>query len=312
MSFVGHPCCIPIVQEGYPVLQSISELFKGAAQAPAGRRARSWFGISGALLAVAIAASSLATVSPAQADESRAYAAPGSESLTASAFAVPAWDGNTVLASQGYYPPRYRAPQHSTVTHHTWHRGPDGWFTVRGGFFDTQDVPKNDWLAGMKLTGVISKGVEMGIMSDYQRRSHSLGERIDEYRDPSGNVVRTSVPTAEVSSSLIPVMGVLELRVPTPGLQPYVGGGAGYEWLITDGDDFVNQQHFSDTFGGFGFQGYGGITVAFNEKARLNAEAFYNHSTVSRTFFDDVNGYEVKQQIDVQGGGIRGGLSFAF
>ena len=296
------------------MLQSISELLKGAVAAPAGRRARSWFRISSALLAGGIvAASCFATVSPAQADASRAYTAPGSGTLTASAFAVPAWDGNTALAYQGYYPPRYRPQPHSTaVTHHTWHRGPDGWFTVRGGFFDTQDVPKNDWLAGMKLTGVISKGVEMGIMSDYQRRSHSLGERVDEYRDPSGNVVRTSVPTAEVSSSLIPVMGILELRVPTPGLQPYVGGGAGYEWLITDGDDFANAQHFSDTFGGFGFQGYGGITLAFNEKARLNAEAFYNQSTVSRTFFDDVNGYEVKQQIDVKGGGIRGGLSFAF
>jgi len=241
-----------------------------------------------------------------------ACAAPGNQALAVSAFAVPAWDGTTILASaQGYYPRHY--PTHTTqVVHRQWHRGPDGWLTLRGGFYDTEGIPKNDWLAGFKLTGVVSKGVEMGISSDYQRRSHSAGERIDEYRDPSGNLVKTTVPTAEVSSSLVPVMGLLELRIPTPGLQPYVGAGAGYEWLFVDGDDFVNNTHFSDTFGGFGWQGFGGIDLSINEKARLSAEAFWNQSNVSRHLVDPYSGLEVKQQINVRGGGIRGGLSFAF
>lgn len=281
----------------------------GAAQTPAGARTRSWSRVSTALLVGGwVLSACLAAARPAAASSS----APRDASMTASLLAIPAWDGVTVLASSGYYPQGYR-PQHTTqVVHRTWHRGPDGWFSLRGGFFDNENVPKNDWLAGVKLTGVISKGVEMGISSDYQRRSHTAGERIDEYRDPSGNLVKTTVPTAEVSSSLIPVLGILELRVPTPGLQPYVGGGAGYEFLIVDGDDFINNTHFSDTFGGFGWQGYAGITLAINEKARINAEGFWNQSDVSRHVQDPISGIEVKQQINVRGGGIRGGLSFGF
>jgi len=82
--------------------------------------------------------------------------------------------------------------------------------------------------------------------------------------------------------------------------------------LIVDGDDFINNTHFSDTFGGFGWQGYAGITLAINEKARINAEGFWNQSDVSRHVQDPISGIEVKQQINVRGGGIRGGLSFGF
>jgi hypothetical protein len=162
----------------------------------------------------------------------------------------------------------------------------------------------------MKLTGVISKGVEMGISTDYQRRNHSAGERIDEFKDPAGNDVKTTVATAEVSSSLVPAMGILVLRVPTPGLQPYIGGGAGYEWLFVNGTDYVSNTTFSETFSGFGWQGFGGIDLAISEKARLNAEAYWNQSDVSR-HIDDL-GTPVKQTINVRGAGIRGGLSFAF
>lgn len=312
----GHPHGISIVQEGYPVLHLTSSNHQGALRVPAGMKARSWSRISATWLAGALllGASSFGIVSAAQASGAPvdACAVPGSQTLAVSAFGIPVWDGTTILASsQGYYPPRSRPTHTTTVVHRQWHRGPNGWLTLRGGFFDAEDVPKNDWLAGFKLTGVISKGVEMGISTDYQRRSHSAGERIDEYRDPSGNLVKTTVPTAEVSSSLVPALGILELRIPTPGLQPYVGAGAGYEWLFVAGDDFVNNTHFSDTFGGFGWQGFGGIDLAINEKARLNAEAFWNESNVSRHLMDP-GGFEVKQTINVRGGGIRGGLSFAF
>jgi hypothetical protein len=316
-TLIGHPRSIPIVQEGYPVFHLTSSMLKGSLRASVGMTPRSWSRISTKLLAggFLLGASSLGIVSSARASGADAdlSATPASQTLAASAFTVPVWDGTTILASsQGYYPPRYR-PQHTTqVVHRQWHRGPDGWLTLRGGFFDTENVPKNDWLAGFKLTGVVSKGVEMGISTDYQRRSNSAGERVDEYRDPAGNLVKTTVPTAEVSSSLVPALGILELRIPTPGLQPYVGAGAGYEWLFVDGDDFVNNTHFSDTFGGFGWQGFGGIDLAINEKARLSAEAFWNQSDVSRHFVDPISGFEVKQQINVRGGGIRGGLSFAF
>ena len=297
------------------MLHLTSNIHQGALRVPAGMKARSWSRISAPWLAgLLLGASSLGIVSAAQASgaPADACAVPGSQTLGVSAFAVPVWDGETILASQGYYPPHSR-PTHTTtqVVHRKWHRGPDGWLTLRGGFFDTENVPKNDWLAGFSLVGVVAKGVEMGISTDYQRRSHSAGEVINEYRDPSGNLVRTSEPTAQVASSLVPAMGILKLRIPTPGLQPYVGAGAGYEWLFVSGDDFINNTHFSDTFGGFGWQGFGGIDLAINERARLNAEAFWNQSNVSRNL-QDPSGIEVHQQINIRGGGIRGGLSFAF
>jgi hypothetical protein len=193
-----------------------------------------------------------------------------------------------------------------------WDRENRGWATVRGGFFDTEHVGRNDWMAGFKVTGTVSDFLQIGISTDLQRRSEADRVRIEEFRDPSGNPVRTTVTTFESSSNLIPILGVVELRPAVGPVRPYVGFGAGYEALVVEVRDFVTGIEYQDDFGGFGCQPYAGVGLVVARNAQVVGEVYRNFSTVSRTVRDIGTGALVDQEIDVDGVGFRAGLSIGF
>lgn len=238
-------------------------------------------------------------------------AGPEAVSLPASAFATPAWSGGDLIAASGPYAEARRwrrAPRYNE--RRTYHRNTQAWLTVRGGFFDADDVSENDWLVGLKVSGEVANNLSLGVSTDLHRRSDAERARIEEFRDPAGNLVRTTVTTFESSSNLIPILGVVEMRFPSAGFQPYVGLGAGYEVLVVDGTDFATGNDFSDTFGGFGWQAHGGISFPLGGTTRLVGEGFWNHSTVTRKIRDEFTGERVKEEIDVNGAGLRAGLAF--
>jgi len=237
----------------------------------------------------------------------------GSEavSLPASAFATPAWSGGDLIAASGPYAEARRwrrAPRPNE--RRTYRRNSQEWLTVRGGFFDADDVSENDWLVGLKVSGEVANNLSLGVSTDLQRRSDAERLRVEEFRDPAGNLVRTTVTTFESSSNLIPILGVVEMRFPSAGFQPYFGLGAGYEVLVVDGTDFASGNDFSDTFGGFGWQGHAGVSFPLGPKTRLVGEGFWNHATVTRKIRDELTGERVKEEIDVNGAGLRAGLAF--
>ena len=117
----------------------------------------------------------------------------------------------------------------------------------------------------------------------------------------------------ETSSTLVPVLGVFEIRPVVAGaVRPYLGMGAGWEGLEVETRDYVTGVVYHDHFGGFGWQPYGGIDFMLGRNAALSAEAYGNLATVERTFYDYWTGYGVHQEIDANGFGLRGGLSFGF
>lgn len=86
------------------------------------------------------------------------------------------------------------------------HRGIAGWFDVRAGFYDTQDVSKNDWTLGMKVMSKVTPQLSLGLAADLSRRA--AADRIIEsqYTDPTR--------FDEASNA------VLEVHVPAIGVDP--------------------------------------------------------------------------------------------
>jgi opacity protein-like surface antigen len=207
-------------------------------------------------------------------------------------------------------PRRWRRRERPAPYRRQVRRNSQEWLTVRGGFFDSDDVSENDWLVGLKFSADVANNLSLGVSTDLQRRSDAERSRVEEFRDPAGNLVRTTVTTFETSSNLIPILGVVEMRFPSMGIQPYLGVGAGYEVLVVDGTDFATNSDFSDTFGGFGWQGHAGVSFALGGNTRLIGEGFWNHSTVTRKIRDESTGERVKEEIEVNGAGLRAGLSF--
>lgn len=187
-----------------------------------------------------------------------------------------------------------------------------GFFNVGGGVFDPSNQP------GSGFYGTVSGGTEVGAAMDlglqlswYHRGSR--GERVfASYTDPAGNTVRQEIETQSVDTDLVPLMGIVRVKFPlTPQFQPYVGGGAGYEWLVVDGVDSQGNS-FSNDYGGFGAQVMAGINLAASPSTALYAETVYNFSTVHADFYDPFVNAVVRESVDFDGLALHGGLRIRF
>ena len=191
-------------------------------------------------------------------------------------------------------------------------RGIDGWFQVRGGFYDAEDVSANDWTLGFKVSGRVVPSVTAGIAADLHRRSDAQRTVTSQYVDATGHTVTISTTTLQAESNLVPLMGSLEFHFPSPGIDPYFGGAAGWEFLNVQAFDYATGIDYEANYDGPGYQLFAGVGVPLGPRAKLTGEAYWNGSTVKRDVYDPASGFVVEERVKVDGGGGRAGLSFAF
>jgi opacity protein-like surface antigen len=187
-----------------------------------------------------------------------------------------------------------------------------GFFNVGGGVYDPSNQP------GTGFYGTVSGGTEAGDAMDlgaqlswYHRGSR--GERVfASYTDPAGNTVRQEVETQSVNTDLVPLMGIVRVKFPmTPQFQPYVGAGAGYEWLLVEGTDSQGNA-FSNDYAGFGAQLMAGVNLSASSSTALYAETTYNFSTVHADFYDPFINANVRESLDFDGLALHGGIRVRF
>ena len=93
---------------------------------------------------------------------------------------------------------------------------------------------------------------------------------------------------------------------------PYVGAGLGYEVLQLSARNFQTGQDFDGTFGGYGWQVWGGAAWALSGRSRINAEVFLNRSEVSRNVSDPASGQDFRETVNMDGTGMRFGVQWGF
>src|SRR5882672_7757576 len=77
----------------------------------------------------------------------------------------------------------------------------DGWFEVRGGFYDAEDVSANDWTLGFKVSGRVVPSVSAGIAADLHRRSDAQRTITSQYVDATGHTVTTTSTSLQAESN---------------------------------------------------------------------------------------------------------------
>jgi hypothetical protein len=210
------------------------------------------------------------------------------------------------LSSMSKRPIRRRAP-------YGYHRSeqPYGFLNLGGGVFDPATQPGSGFYGVISAGSEVGQALDLGIQVSWYHRSSEGEQFFASYVDPAGNVVRQEILTQSVDTDLLPLMGIVRLKFPSPPFQPYVGGGAGYEWLFVEGVD--NQGFaFSNDYGGFGAQAMAGVNLSASSMTALYAEAVYNFSTVHADFYDPVYNAVVRESLDFNGLAIHGGLRLRF
>lgn len=185
--------------------------------------------------------------------------------------------------------------------------------TIGLGSFDPSDQPGSGlYFNGTVGTEFPNSPIDLGLQLSWYHRSTGGSQFITTFEDPAGNVVERVVETDEIQTDLVPLMAFLRVRFPMgDGIEPYVGAGAGWEWLSVEGVD-SDGFAFSDDYDGFGAQVFGGMNFNVAPNTALYGEVLYNMSTVSADYYDPFYGVNVRDEIEMDGAGIHGGLRFRF
>jgi len=186
---------------------------------------------------------------------------------------------------------------------------------VHLGFFDPTGDFSTGFVGGFRMGPQVDPHVQIGLAMDWWHRSESTTMNLGEVRLPVGSGTERLV-LSKASADLMPVLGFVQVsgdeNLP---VIPYGGFGVGYEWLFLTADDYLTSESFDQTFGGFGWQVWGGAGIPLDGRTRINGEVFYNGSEVGSDvdlYIPDLGPVTVRDVVKMNGLGMRFGVAWGF
>lgn len=200
---------------------------------------------------------------------------------------------------------RWREPARS-------YRSYGGFSQIHGGFYDPEDDGATGALFGFRGGTDIDENVQLGAGFDWSHRSDNTKVVVSEEPLPGGGTTVRRLELARSSSDLLPFMAFLQLSPGGGSVRPYFGIGGGYEVLFVSAEDFATGLDYDATFGGWGWQAWGGLSFPFSGRSSLNVEVYSNQAELSRDVDDPGSGLQLREIVDADGMGMRFGLSWGF
>jgi hypothetical protein len=180
------------------------------------------------------------------------------------------------------------------------------------GFYDPSEGIGTGFYGGFRGGPWVDPHVQLGLGVDWFHKSEDVTESGGGDIDgPGGVVIVPERTVSEYSVNMFPIYGFLKIAGdPSMSVIPYAGIGGGYNVLFLTASDFETGEEFDGTFGGWGWQLFGGAQVPLSGRSRIGGEVFYASTEVGRDV-EDITG-EYRETIDVDGLGFRFGLSWGF
>ena len=221
------------------------------------------------------------------------------------AFAPSRWAGPR-LESLRYRPRRHDREPHNGPR-------PETFSQIHLGFMDPDGRPDAGLVVGFRGGVAVDPHVQIGGNLDWRHKSDRQTEVISEGTGPGGEPIVVRRDLSRSSSDLFPLLGFLQLGGGSDlPVIPYFGLAGGYEVLFLSAKDFQTGQKFDGTFGGFGWQVWGGAALPLSGRARLTAEVFVNRAELSRDVDDPLSGQGFRETVDLDGTGMRFGVAWGF
>ena len=233
--------------------------------------------------------------------EVAAPAASGAATLapTTLALATPFVGGVT------YRPRHYRSPARVTpVT-----------TQIHAGLFDPNEDLDAGFYGGFRIGPQVDPRVQIGLAMDWWHRSEDQEMALGTYDWPGGEL-ESSLILSQSTLDLVPLMVFVQVSGDeNMSLIPYAGAGAGYQWLFLTSDDYLTYESYDETFGGFGWQVWGGLGIPLSGRTRLNGEVFYNGCEAASdvdVYLEEYGLVTVRDVVKMNGVGARIGLAWGF
>jgi hypothetical protein len=215
-----------------------------------------------------------------------------------------------------YEASRYRPRRHPRVYRErpsSSYARAEGATQIHAGFLDPEgETATSGFLAGFRVGMQPDPHVEIGGGLDWRHKSERATEVLTTGPGPSGSEIVTRREVSRSSSDLFPFMAYVQLNADRDlPIIPYFGLSGGYEVLFLSAEDFATGEEFDGTFGGFGWQAWVGAALPLGPRAKFTGEVFINDAELGRDVEDALTGEQFRETVDMDGAGMRFGLSWS-
>ncbi len=184
---------------------------------------------------------------------------------------------------------------------------------VHLGFFDPEGDASRQLLMGVRGGPMIDPHVQLGVSVDWAHMADNVSSVSHQSPGPGGIPITTQQDLSRASTNLFPIMAFVQASGDdNMSVIPYFGFGAGYEVMNLTADDFLTGASFDATYGGWGWQAWGGAAIPLSGRARVNGEIFVNTAELSRDVSDSMLGVTYRETVKANGLGMRVGIAWGF
>jgi hypothetical protein len=182
---------------------------------------------------------------------------------------------------------------------------------ILGGFYQPDAGGNNSFDVALRGGPQFDPHVQIGGMAEWSHRSQDQTTMAGSPFTQAGTTITPQRVLASANSDLVPIMAFMQLSAGNLALVPYAGIAGGYQMLFLHSNDYANNTSYNATFGGWGWQAWGGLGLSLSKQLRITAEAFMNQSSPSRNL-TAVDGTNYREVVNANGTGARGGLQWGF
>ena len=187
-------------------------------------------------------------------------------------------------------------------------------FQIHAGFFEIDDEnAPTSFVVGLRGGPMVDPHVQLAFGIDWMHNGDKARTVTGEPYEQGGVIIVPERELARASADLLPMTANLQVNFATEGpMVPYVGIGGGWQVLFLNAEDFATGEEFDATFSGWMWQLYGGVQFPLSGNARLLGEAFLHQGDAEREVDDVLTGATYREVVDLDGAGMRFGLSWGF
>jgi hypothetical protein len=184
---------------------------------------------------------------------------------------------------------------------------------VHLGFYDPDGDPGRKFLMGLRGGPMIDSRVQLGVGLDWAHQTDNTSSVSHQSIGPGGQVITVKTDLARASTNFFPIMAFAQLSADDDlPVIPYFGVAGGYELMNLSADDFQTGASFDATYGGWGWQIWGGAALPLSGRSRLMGELYVNNAELGRDVTDSTSGNTYRETVNANGLGMRFGLAWGF
>lgn len=181
------------------------------------------------------------------------------------------------------------------------------------GYYDPDGDASKRFLVGIRGGPMLDEHIQLGVGVDWAHKTEKTSSVTHSEIGPGGTPIEVRTDLSSASMNFFPIMAFVQVSADDDlGVVPYFGAAAGYQVLNLTADNYTTGDTYDGTFGGWGWQLWGGAALPLSGRTRVTGELYVNGGELNRDVDDVLGGGSYRETVNADGMGLRIGLAWGF